>query len=86
MVFHVSKTFGYVRRLVLEGSDSNLIIIDLEGAMNTRLINVYRSFLPQNGVSQRENLNTNFHSLRKPIVIFKQSYPPYMAQYYIRHI
>ena len=30
------------------------MIIDIEGTLNTRLINVYRSFSPQNGVSQRE--------------------------------
>ena len=39
--FFVSKTIDYVRRLDLEGCDSNLIIIDLEGELNIRLINVY---------------------------------------------
>ena len=38
--FYVSKTLSYVRRTDLEGVDSNLIIIDLEGISNTRLINV----------------------------------------------
>ena len=52
--FYISKSVSYVRRFDLEGSDSNLIIIDVEGTLNTRLINVYRSFAPQNNVSQRE--------------------------------
>ena len=52
--FYVSKKIRYVRRFDLEGLDSNLIIIDLEGTLNTRLINIYRSFAPQNGVSQHE--------------------------------
>ena len=43
-----------LRRSDLEGTDSNLIIIDIEGSLNTRLINVYRAFAPQNGVSQRD--------------------------------
>ena len=52
--FYISKLVRYVRRVDLEGSDSNLIIIDVEGTLNTRLINVYRSFAPQNNVFQRE--------------------------------
>ena len=52
--FYIAKTLRYVRRSDLEGTDSNLIIIDIEGSLNTRLINVYRSFAPQNGVSQRD--------------------------------
>ena len=52
--FYVSRSVNYVRRQDLEGVDSNLIIIDIEGTVNTRLINVYRSFAPQNGVSERE--------------------------------
>ena len=52
--FYVSKSVSYVRRYDLEGLDSNLIIIDLEGTLNIRLVNVYRSFAPQNGILQRE--------------------------------
>ena len=52
--FYISKSVSYVRRFDLEGKDSNLIIIDVEGTLNTRLINVYRLFTPQNNMSQRE--------------------------------
>ena len=52
--FYIAKTVNFIRRQDLEGCDSNLVIIDIEGTLNTRLINVYRSFSPQNGVSQRE--------------------------------
>ena len=52
--FYITKSVSYVRRYDLEGTDSNMIIIDVEGTLNTRLINVYRSFAPQNGISQRE--------------------------------
>ena len=52
--FYVSKSISYVRRKELEGVDSNIIIIDLDGDLDIRLINVYRSFAPQNGVSPRQ--------------------------------
>ena len=52
--FYVSKSVRYVRKRELEGKDSNIVIIDLDGALNIRLINVYRSFAPQNKVPQRE--------------------------------
>ena len=35
---YISKTINYVRRTDLEGIDSNLIIIDLEGKCNTRIL------------------------------------------------
>ena len=52
--FYISKSLNYQRKFELEGTDSNLIIIDVEGTVNTRIINVYRSFAPQNNISQRE--------------------------------
>ena len=41
--FYISKSVRYVRRVDLEGSDSNLIIIDVEGTLNTRLITAQSS-------------------------------------------
>ena len=37
--YYISKSVSYVRRFDLEGTDSNIIIVDLEGNPNTRLIN-----------------------------------------------
>ena len=44
---YVSSNIDYIRRGDLEGTDSNLIIIDLKGSMNLRIINIYRSHSPQ---------------------------------------
>ena len=52
--FYFARNVNYVRKFDLEGTDSNMIIIDIEGPLNTWLINVYCSFAPQNSVSQRE--------------------------------
>ena len=50
---YISNNFEYNRRVDLEGIDSYLTILDLVGPAKTRIINIYRSFSPQNGVSQR---------------------------------
>ena len=65
--FYVSKSVSYVRRCDLEGSDSNLIVIDLEGTLNTRLINIYRSFAPQNGISQRDKFKYQLTLIKNAI-------------------
>ena len=54
---YVSSKVDYIRRGDLEGTNSNLIIIDLKGSMKLRLINIYRSHSPQHGVSQRDKFN-----------------------------
>ena len=55
VAFYILNDINYTRHSSLEGVDSNLIIIDIEGKSPTRIINVYRSFNPQNGQSQRDN-------------------------------
>ena len=54
----ISNEIDYVRKIELEGEDSNLIIIDLMGSSQCWIINIYRSFSPQHGVSQRDKFNT----------------------------
>ena len=64
-----SYTVNYVRRTDLEGINSNLIIIDLEGTSQSRIINVYRSFSTQTGTTQREKFKYQLtlikHALQK---------------------
>ena len=66
--FYVSKSLSYVRRSELEGVDSNIVIIDLDGDLNIRLINVYRSFAPQNGVSQREKFKYQLSLIKNALL------------------
>ena len=51
---YISSKIDYIRRSDLEGTDSNLVIVDLKGSMNIRLINIYRSYSPQHGMGQRD--------------------------------
>ena len=52
---YVSNKVKYKRRIKLEGTDSNVVIIDIEGRGDvSRIINLYRCFNPQSNVSARE--------------------------------
>ena len=50
----IKNEVNYVRRTDLEEIDTSLIIIDVNSVTNYRLINVYRSFNPPNGKTQKE--------------------------------
>ena len=48
---YISKDINYVCRTDLEGLNSHIVIIDITGESKLRVINVYRSFAPQDGES-----------------------------------
>ena len=50
----IKNEVNYVRRTDLEEIDTSLIIIDVNSVVNYRLINVYRSFNPPNGKTQKQ--------------------------------
>ena len=52
--FYINERVKYTRRNDLEGINSNLIIIDINGIKPVRLINIYRSFRPQENITARE--------------------------------
>ena len=51
---YIKNGVDYVRRADLEGKSMHIIVIDLPGAINYRIINVYRSFSPPVNMSQRQ--------------------------------
>ena len=50
---YVRDTIDYERRTDLEGQDKHLVILDLLGEKKMRIINLYRTFNPQNGATPR---------------------------------
>ena len=50
---YISSSLKYSRKADLEGDDSNILIVDILSENPIRIINVYRSFNPQNNESQR---------------------------------
>ena len=50
---YIKSSIKFIRRADLEGVDNSLAIIDIELSRKYRLINLYRVFNPQNGISQK---------------------------------
>ena len=48
VAIYIKNGINYVRRTELEGIDSHLVIVDIKVETQFRLINLYRSFNPQN--------------------------------------
>ena len=56
----IATEIPYRRMYNLEGNDSHIVVIDIEGiASIKRIINVYRSFNPQNNVNARVKFTIN---------------------------
>lgn len=51
---YISNKINYIRRTDLEGLNSHLLIMDIKSEKDLRIINIYRTFNPQNGMSPRE--------------------------------
>ena len=62
---YVKNSIKYVRRMDLEGIDSHLVIIDISCLVKTiRIINIYRTFTPQGGVSARAKFRTQLEVIK----------------------
>ena len=58
--FVINKRINYTRRFDLEANDSSIVIIDVDMVSKYRLINIYRSFNPPNGVTQKNAFDGQF--------------------------
>ena len=61
---YIKNCVKFTRRYDLEGVDSQLVIIDIQGDREIRLINIYRSFNHQNGRTQKENFVSQLQLLK----------------------
>ena len=64
---YIKNSIKYTRNTVLEGTNSNLQIIDIEQEPKLRIINIYRSFNPQGGVKQREKFKYQLQLIKAAI-------------------
>ena len=64
---HINSEINFVRRLNLEGVDSNMVVIDLKGQSNYMIINKYRSLSPLHNISQREKFNYQLNIINQAI-------------------
>ena len=52
---YIKNGIRYNRRYDLEGNNSHLVIIDVKAEVDTRIINLYRCFTPQDGSTARQH-------------------------------
>jgi exonuclease III len=51
---YINFNINYTRQINLEGHNSHLVIMDIEGHKKLRIINIYRPFNPQNAIPPKE--------------------------------
>ena len=61
---YIKSSLSYIRKRDLEGCGLHIIIIDLKCDNNLRLINIYRSFNPQDGSTAREFFHLQINKVR----------------------
>jgi exonuclease III len=63
----IKSEINYTRCSELEGTNSNLMVVDINNGTKLRLINIYRSFAPQNNIGQREKFKYQLHLMKNAI-------------------
>ena len=61
----IGDSLNYVRRNDLEGENKHLVIIDILGTTSVRIINLYRSFNPQNRITPKANFISQLLLIRE---------------------
>ena len=67
VAIYVKNTITYKRRQDLEGKNLHLVILDVEAKPSFRLIAIYRTFHPQDGVAPRENFRKQLELINTAI-------------------
>jgi exonuclease III len=57
VAIYMRNRLNYRRRAELEGTNCHLVIVDLLGRTELRVVTVYRTFKPPENITARENLN-----------------------------
>ena len=65
--FAINKRINYTRRFDLEANDSSIVIIDVDMVSKYRLINIYRSFNPPNGVTQKNAFDGQLSVIKRSL-------------------
>ena len=69
---YINERVEYKRKRLIEGDDSHIIIIDLvKPCAIKRIINIYRSFNPQNDMHESLNSSLALNPSSYPLIHFK---------------
>ena len=65
---YIKNGIRYNRRSDLEGNNSHLVIIDVKAEVDTRIINLYRCFTPQDGTTARQHFQVQLDLIKSSYV------------------
>ena len=64
VAIYISNSVNYIRRHDLERKNNHLVIIDLVGSANTRIITLYRTFRPQDNMNPNEKFESQLEIVK----------------------
>ena len=64
---YIPKDIIYTRRGGLEKADHHVVIIDLHASKTVRIINLYRSFRPNDGISPESLFNSQLDLVKRSL-------------------
>jgi hypothetical protein len=65
---YIKNTVKYLRKFEMVGEDSHLMIVDIKAKTSIRLINIYRCFNPQEGISAKAKFLIQLDLISKAVV------------------
>ena len=65
VAIYVRNTLNYRRRVELEGTNRHLVIVDVLGRTELRIITIYRTFKPQDNITARENFELQLNLIKE---------------------
>ena len=65
---YLNNSISYTRRKELEGINNHIIVVDLDLKEKYRLINIYRTFAPQGGVSPSDKFDVQINLISSAVV------------------
>jgi exonuclease III len=65
VAIYVRNTMNYRRRAELEGTNRHLVIWDVLGRTELRIITIYRKFKPQDNITARENFELQLNLIKE---------------------
>ena len=65
---YIRKGVPYTRKFELEKPDHHVVVIDINAGVNLRIINLYRSFRPQGGISPQSLFSAQLEIVKNALV------------------
>ena len=80
---YLNNNISYTRRKELEGIDNHIIVLDLDLMKKYRLINIYTTFAPQDGMSPAEKFDVQISLIKSAVENSPNRIPLIVGDFYL---